>query len=120
MRGVLQDHPETCVQAAIASLLELPLEQVPRFDARNWGLELAEWLSRLGFGMLNCTLNDASPPDTPNGYTLCAMPSTHRPGWLHCVVCYNGKVIWCPLEGEQPGTENAREYTILYPLDPRL
>lgn len=60
-----------CLQAALASLLELPLEQVPHLgalpDGADWGKALTDWLYPLGISLVfekweeRCV---AAPPGT--------------------------------------------------------
>lgn len=59
----------------------------------------------------------------PRGYTIGAVASSsgrHPAGWMHCVICLNGMIIWDPLLGDQPGTQRAEEYTIIYRLRPAI
>jgi hypothetical protein len=121
VKGVIQDKETGCVQACVASLFEISLSEVPFFNPECWEQELQEWLEPMGLTTINMTFPQERlfDIDLPFGYTLAAIPAKHPgfpPDWKHCVICYNGHIVWCPLFGEQNGTERAQEYTIIYPL----
>ena len=121
--GVLQAHPDDCVSAGVASLFGVSLESVPRFSAESWGDELDDWLASRGFGFINVRFPDDQKRGIPSGYTIGAVATTsgrHPGSFMHCVICLDGMIVWDPLMGEQPGTERAEEYTIIYRLRPTL
>lgn len=119
--GVKQQHRDDCVAACVASVFSLPLDSVPRFNPEAWGEELDKWLSGRGYGFINVSFTGEQKDGVPRGYTIGAIPtrSSDLPdGWMHSVVCLDGMIIWDPLLGEQPGTQRAREYTVVYRLRP--
>lgn len=122
MIGIKQTKPDNCVQACVASIFELQLHEVPAFDAETWGDELSAWLEHRQLTMINIAFANDFPPERgiPKGLSLGAV-ATRSPrfpsSYKHCVVCRDGLIIWCPIEGQQAGTERAEEYTIFYPID---
>ncbi len=55
MKPVDQQANDDCVRACAASLLELPLEEVPHFVAiggSSWRFHFIQWLAQRGFGFL--------------------------------------------------------------------
>ncbi len=119
MKPVRQAERDDCVRACVASVLELQLEQVPRFSPVTWGEELAEWLEPRGWAIFNVRLTEDAPPTVPAGYSLAQIDAgpSFPSGWGHCVVCLYGAVVWDP-NGMQPPYERPKEHTILYPLNP--
>jgi len=122
MIPVRQSKYNTCVQACVASLLELPLSNVPEFKPETWGQELTEWLHPRGWSYMNVRLNLDDPrgeSSGPSGYTMGYIPAAEGfvYGWGHSVVCRDGLIVFDPWSGDQPGDKRADEYTILYPLD---
>jgi len=107
-----------CLQAALASLFHLALEDVPHFIGlygdEGWAEAVRMWLAeRYGLCFMSVWYD---PNFLPRGYTLLggdAIPS----GIPHVVVAYDGHQIHNPLgEGQEivPST-----FWIFYPLDPR-
>lgn len=116
IRGVLQENSDDCVRACVASLLGLPLVDVPRFCPESWGDELDEWLKTRGWGFINVAFTGEQKDGVPRGFTIGAIPSPSYPeGWMHSVICLDGRIVWDPKSGPQPGTERASEYTVFYP-----
>jgi hypothetical protein len=115
MIGVFQTRDDNCVAACVATILGCRIEQVPDFDPDNWAVQLREWLNESGWTLTNITIEE---PEWLQGLTLGAitMPGS-TPGWKHCVVCRDGKIVWCPIYGKLSGVQSAEEYTILYPLE---
>ena len=112
-----------CLQAAIASLLELPLEEVPHATVRPddvWWIELQEW-SRRRFGM---DLIAFVPGDTykPSGYHLITGKSVR--GVEHATVGLNGAIVHDPHPtgaSMAPNTSLAMEgrlFWVFVPMDP--
>ncbi len=50
MIKVYQDKPNNCTQASVASLLELPIEEVPNFiESKDWAYEEIKFFKSKGF-----------------------------------------------------------------------
>lgn len=83
-----------CMQAAIASILELSLEDVPNFTmAMDMDEAVNEFLAPLGFGIVNMEPNE-DYPWSPSGYHLLYGKSPR--GLQHAVVAFNGKIVHDP------------------------
>ena len=97
------DAPEAkqgnCMQAAIASLFEIELAEVPDFAGTivngKWFLLLERWLKERNLELVTVAVKGTLPP--MNGYYLTAVESTTlKKGDGHLVVCQNGQVIHDP------------------------
>lgn len=90
-----------CFQAALASIFELPLEEVPNFccvaDPSDWYSAANEWLGKkYGLWLLLVGKWDgAAQPPTPRGYHLISGRSPRR-GVRHSVVGLNGQMVHDP------------------------
>lgn len=81
--------PGNCLQAAVASLLDLDLAAVPHFILH------ADWLERMvafgaawGYRVLH------RPASAPVAFGLAVGPSPR--GVIHAVVCIDGQLVWDP------------------------
>ena len=108
-----------CWQAAVASVLELPLTEVPDIqlydDDRVWFDKFREWLEQYGLGAIGLATGGNI---TLQGYHLIECKSTTlKNGELHVVVGLNGKVVHDP----NPNATTLGEvvdYIIFTALDP--
>lgn len=115
MIPVIQD--KCCLQASIASLLEIELYKVPVVGEDNWIGEMRQWLNARGWTMYVVTAANDSPQPM-EGYTIkcgyvgsCAIP--------HATVALNGETVHNPLSAEFYITDDDRIYhIILVPLNP--
>lgn len=83
-----------CLEACLASILELPLDKVPEFrSTRNscWLIDLNHWLEQYGLQAMD--VDDFSL--VPKGYCIVAGASP-RLKTLHGVVYLNGKMVHDP------------------------
>lgn len=79
-----------CWQAAIASMLKMPLDAVPNFVQFAWpGPALELWLR--GRGLTYRQENTSIIPDR-----LCLVNGHSERGFLHSTVGFGGKVVWDP------------------------
>jgi hypothetical protein len=79
-----------CWQAAIASMLNLPLDAVPHFSQFTWaGPALELWLRGRGLTYRHETTNVI--PDR-----LCLVNGHSPRGYLHSTVGFGGQVVWDP------------------------
>lgn len=106
-----------CFQACLASILELPLDDVPHFvEFDDWLYRLQLWLADRGLVFLYDI-----PPAYANywGYHLIGGPSP-RGNFRHCVVGKAGEMIWDPHPDRTglSGTEDDWDYYALALLDP--
>lgn len=119
MIGVLQSKRTNCVQACIASLFDLSLEDVPEFDPEAWQADLDAWLARLGMAAVTVRMDNAS---VARGYSLGerAASADFPVHWRHCVVCLDGRVAWCPKNGAVEDGEFSEVHTFIYLLNPQV
>ena len=109
-------HTETtkgnCLQAAIASILELSLEEVPVFEGDSWYLQLMHWLE-------DCYEIELARWDYEvqfKGYYLVTGQSP-RGNFKHIVVYKNGKMIHDP-HPDKTGLVEIESVWLLVRLNP--
>jgi hypothetical protein len=111
-----------CMAACVASLLELPIEEMPVIpDDANFNDLWNVWLAARGFARVCFSSLTSFRPD---GYYLMAGPSP-RPSVIkedgerafHVVVGFNGKPVHDP-HPDNLFLEELCEIEIIYPLDP--
>jgi hypothetical protein len=111
-----------CYQACLASVLELPLEDVPDFcnlykePFGAWQIEANKWLRQFGLATITCS-NDFSDSDMKERFRDCYLIVTGKNsnGINHCVVWQNGKTVHNPnknCKGIKPETID-----LIFPLD---
>ena len=104
MRGVRQRNEEECLEACIASIFEVPIDEGPTFTSGHWEQDLRDWLSPRGLFPLWLS---AETDLAQAGYTILLLgphPGKEPPGWstgdAHAVVQRNGAIAWDPTYGE--------------------
>jgi hypothetical protein len=88
------NHPEgNCLQAAVASVLDLRLDQVPDFakDAnKQWAQDLVAWANSKGYGV--CRFSTGYPTPKLHGVWVVGIGHARRGGVLHddnhAIVCF--------------------------------
>ncbi len=83
-----------CLQAAIASLMELPLDGVPDFVERDWWGTLQRWLHPMGLYPIIVRAGSGGRVPSSVGYYLISGKSPR--GWDHMVVAKEGEVAHDP------------------------
>jgi hypothetical protein len=82
-----------CFSACVASILELPISEVPFFMApEQWWPPFVEWCAMRGYDAVYF-------PNTeyvPLGYSIVGGPSYRWPGKLHACVALDGVVVHDP------------------------
>lgn len=100
--GGIHGPPEErgdCFSACLASILELPLSEVPRFceiDGSDWGDDIDDWLSRFDLFYVEIRISEyfkASTLPRCGYYILCGDSPRERP---HSVVGFKDTVYWDP------------------------
>lgn len=117
-------HPEgDCFAACLASILELPLGDVPNFKGDYWRVEFNEWLLPRGLAIYTVNLPEGVEIAAPNakryfmpGYTVLAAQSP-RFDCLHAVVCFNGEIVHDPHPMREQGVGAWEEVDLLVTLD---
>jgi len=101
-----------CMAASLASILELPLSDVPEFEDmdEDWWPKLMKWLELLGFYLIQW-----SEEVCLQGYCLCSGMSER--GVNHQVVYKNGKLVHDP-HPSKTGIKKVSEVWALLPIDP--
>ncbi len=81
-----------CLEAAVASVLECALEEVPKLaGVEHWDMPLTAWLASRGFS-LHTTAGD----DPPAGWQIAVGPSPRNADERHAVVVHDGELVWDP------------------------
>lgn len=109
-----------CLSACIASLLELPIEEVPYFGADgNWLDRLALWLTPRGFWPLICPLDRDARWYPPVLHILSGKGPRDlgRPDVLHSVVAYGNEIVHDP-HPSRAGLITHEDVVLLVPVDP--
>lgn len=86
------DGAGNCLAAALASVLELALDEVPNFSAiegenREWFRAMEAWLRERGYGLGVWYLADNPAYYTSEGVPLLVTGKSPRGDWNHTVVC---------------------------------
>ncbi len=111
---VMKPPNGNCVAACVASILELPLDEVPNFiEADEFWDDLNGWLAKRGLYII------VVPADgrVPRGYHIIDGRSKSGP-WNHVVVGYEGKMVHDP-NPKRRGIKGAPEaYWVFVTTDP--
>lgn len=104
-----------CVRASVASILELPIEQVPHFleiapEPSQWGFAFEDWMNERGLAVW---LKHGHTPF--EGYYLASGPSPR--GVSHMVVYLNGDLAHDP-HPSRAGILSVDWTRILVPTNP--
>jgi hypothetical protein len=100
-----------CMQACVASVFELPLEDVPNFmrdGPDSFNRILNNWLSRRGLVSLDARFEDEVTQDC----YMIACGDSLRGDVKHAVVYYNGKMVHDP----HPDREGVKDEGLTYTL----
>ena len=108
-----------CWQAAVASILELPIGEVPNIIEWNedmvWFDNFREWLEQYGLGAIGLSTDGNI---TIQGYHLIECKSTTlKNGELHVVVGLNEKIVHDP-NPNAATTGEVVDYIVFTTLDP--
>lgn len=107
-----------CFSACLASVFDIPLEDVPNFyiiagnDPAIWWGAVRDWLRLRGFGVMSIQANLI---DQFEGLFIVGGESER--GIEHAVLYQNGKVIFDP-HPSNVGVKEVTSVDLLYPLDP--
>jgi len=110
-----------CFSACLASLFNLPIEDVPNFfdiagedDAMWWGA-VRDWLRVRGFGIMSLDLTNPSFISVFEGWFIVCGKSSR--GLDHATLWRNGEMMHDP-HPSQCGLIKPDTVDLLYPLDP--
>jgi len=105
-----------CLAACIASILELPLADVPNLGcSTEWWQDTRDWLKPRNLDWLNWEHGPGAV--VPRGYSILGADSPRGP-WLHAVVCFDGAIVWDPSPDREQGVGTWRDWTVFVVLDP--
>lgn len=131
MQTILKPPHGNCLQACLASLLELPLDDVPNFcspdlgPVEKWSLRMQSWLAEVhGLGWIPVLPSDQGEATYPEG-TVIGYPrglsiktgKSPRGDFQHSCVARDGEIVHDPYPGGG-GVLPPCSYDILYLLDP--
>lgn len=106
-----------CFSACVASLFEIPLEEVPYFmDSPNWWDSFLEWLETRGWTALSLPLVDSSMVP-PGLHILSGQSPRFTRRSLHAVVAKGRKIVHDP-HPDRAGIVTREDAVVLVPLDP--
>lgn len=115
----LHDPPRqngNCLAAALASILEIDIEDVPEFEDMSyteWYPRLKKWLELLGFHLLIWDEEIYLPT-----FFIAHGPSP-RGDWEHSVIYKGTKMVHDPHPSRE-GLERITSVWALLPIDPKL
>lgn len=101
------DVKGNCMQACLASVFELPLDQVPSFEMMErteWRAAFDVWLNEQGYSLVQ----QLAEPDIAEYYLI--IGDAPR-GFLHCVVGKDGEMVHDP-HPSQDGLLNHKKYWV--------
>ena len=110
-----QETPDSCLQAALAFLLELEIEQVPRFDetaipGKNQNRMVRDWLATIGFDLWVWI--------KPMGFAGMHIQCGHAErGHGHAVVMRGDVLVFDP-HPSGAGLISVDEWWLVLPLEP--
>ena len=101
-----------CLAACVASILHLPLEQMPDHYLNEHGDVAERWLDvwcdfLAPFG-LSMVWYDYDHGRVPRGYAIAALKIKDQEQ-THAVVCYNGDIVFDPVAGHD--VEQTKEWS---------
>lgn len=97
-----------CFAACVASILEIPIAEVPNTFGLND--QLLRWLAQRG---LSATLYDRAEY-VPPGYAIAAGPSLRFAGRFHACVAYDGRVVHDPHPSRDGLPFGVAEYVVIH------
>lgn len=121
----VRQRGDDCWAACVASILELPLDQVPPFSPEiDWEPAWQRFLLERNLYQLTSQF-DATAHSVPPGYSILLCRTTCKDlqgyDWQnHCLVCCNGWPVWDPngyrIPRDWDGIIRSRDWQIVDPL----
>lgn len=100
VKQVVPDPPDgDCFAACVASVLELPLEEVPNPVGDDWREQWADWLSERGYSYVDVDLTWRGGTwwrIAPGQYWIATVPSLNHEGRYHSVVMCGAELAHDP------------------------
>jgi len=104
MSKVYQKGKNDCMRAAIASILNLKLKQVPKFHKKkNFWKSIKKFLESKGLYIKSIWVEKICAirgylSNSPRGYHLTIIQNVNNPNFAHAIVCRNGKIVHDPAD----------------------
>lgn len=99
--------PGNCIQAAIATLLDIPIDAVPHFLLwLNWSRVMGEWLAEKGY-----TIRMRYTSEIPA--ERCIVGGMSPRGVAHVCVAEGGEIVWDPHPSRGGLTRISEAWTLL-------
>jgi hypothetical protein len=110
-----------CWRASLASILELPYEEVPETGPiEGWYEETREWLKKFGVDYMEMIFTDNTDPESRlRGYHIIVGDSPRLTGIKHAVVGRDGRMIWDPCP-DGLGVEGTKQFGFFILMEPSL
>ncbi len=109
---IFDNENGNCMQACIASLLEMELVQVPNFvySGKKWWTAFREWIASLGYSPLEVNwpipLSDEGQHIFPNEGQVCwAVGNSPRGDWKHAILVKYIKGEWTNYHDPHPSDD---------------
>ena len=107
MKKVMQDKfgdEGNCTEACIASILEIPLDEVPYLVpyGEKWMDALHPFLIDRGLYLITVDAETFLKIKKPYGYSIGGGRSPRVTGFDHSVVCLDGEIVHDPHSGSDP------------------
>ena len=99
-----------CFSACLASILEIPIEEVPLFLGTYWD-DFLPWLKARGLG---ASLYRKSERRFPLGYSIAGGPSKRFAGKMHACVAYDGMIVHDPHPSRDGLPYGIEEYVVIH------
>jgi len=108
-----------CFQAALASIMELPLKDVPHFmlyDDDNWWEKYENWAKQFGLQPIGI---DPGGEWKPRGWHL-ILGGSPRGDFDHCIVGFAGKPVHDPYPNGKCELNDIKSYEFFVQLEPKV
>lgn len=97
-----------CFPACIASILEISIDEVPRFYGPS--VDFLQWLAPQGLSATHYKGDNYVPP----GFAIAAGPSLRFAGRLHACVAYDGAIVHDPHPSREGLPFGVEDYVVLH------
>jgi hypothetical protein len=120
---ILAPPDGNCFAACLASILEMPLAEVPNYKSDQWVTEFNAWLKPRGLALLTITLPEGIENMSQDerryflpGYCILAAQSP-RYDCLHAVVVHDGEIVHDPHPERHMGVKEWKQADMLVALN---
>lgn len=111
------------MQACIASILEVTIDQIPEFMKDGFDAyedNLSKWLKDMPFTLLEIRFigEEGKINYIENGFTIITGESPRDSNYNHAVVCWNGEIVHDPHPSRDGIVGNIKSHTVFVLKDP--